>query len=110
MFHLRPALVELENKISKEKANDKLEQANDNAKMSDAIAIDLFQHSDSSDSDTENEELDLYPDEKDATSEPPAEAKRKKPKSVVSQVHECALRMKMNVEFEVRSYLSKIGF
>lgn len=32
--------------------------------------------------------------------------KRKKSKSVISQVHECALQMKLTVEFEVRERMS----
>lgn len=105
LFHLRPALIELENKIRMEKASSekKDEQSEEKAEMSEEI--DHLKSEQQSDQDEEwdenNDEDELYSEEKASTSENHSEAKKKKPKSVVSQVHECALRMKMNVEFEV---------
>lgn len=47
------------------------------------------------------EGLEIEPESMAEGHEDKKPERRKKPKSVVSQVHECALRMKMNVEFEV---------
>uniref|UniRef100_A0A914ECN9 DRBM domain-containing protein n=1 Tax=Acrobeloides nanus TaxID=290746 RepID=A0A914ECN9_9BILA len=103
LLHLRPALVELENKISMEKALDKNKAEHQNEKERISDALDFLRDSETPDSDEGNGDtnLEVHTDEQASTSEIPGETKRKKSKSVVSQVHECALRLKMNVEFEV---------
>lgn len=76
-----------------------------------SAAIDLLEESESnSDSDNDDENIEQYADEKPTTSDAPTEPKKRKMKSVVSQVHECALRMKMNVEFEVFNNFFPISF
>lgn len=98
MFHLRPQLSAEEAKLRKVEAEEQQQGAEEEPDEAE-------EESSEADSDLEPaEELDEVPAGEEGHS--PAEedtegGRRKKQKSVVSQLHEAAFRLKMNVEFEV---------
>lgn len=87
LHHLFPKLTELEANLAK----IKLDTNSSNSSESSATSVEEGDNKENTDS--IDELVEPQPDGQ--------RGQRNKPKSVVSQLHECALRLRMNVEFEV---------
>lgn len=106
LFSLRPLLSEMEAKMKDEKRSEGQDPRKKHVNDSFSNSIDVTkpkEESLTSESDEENEEemctIACGNDKRE--DQAPKQQGRSKPKSVVSQIHECAYRLKMNVEFEV---------
>uniref|UniRef100_A0AC35F229 DRBM domain-containing protein n=1 Tax=Panagrolaimus sp. PS1159 TaxID=55785 RepID=A0AC35F229_9BILA len=108
LTHLKPQLTELEAKMSKLKIKTAiLSNSSNSSESSTTSSIDEENNKENNDNDSNNETdgvTTASADINDNTTTTIATSmteRRNRQKSVVSQIHEYALRLKMNVEFEV---------
>uniref|UniRef100_A0A914Z9N7 DRBM domain-containing protein n=1 Tax=Panagrolaimus superbus TaxID=310955 RepID=A0A914Z9N7_9BILA len=98
LTHLKPQLTELEAKMSKLKTKSaELSNSSNSSESSTTSSIDDNKENDN-DGDGDVEVADVNDN---TTTTMTTNGRKNRQKSVVSQIHEYALRLKMNVEFEV---------
>lgn len=103
LFHLRPQLIKMEAKLK-----DKQKFDESDLPTHDDVEELMKQNEESSPSETDEDEgvddsemCTIVCDGQEQKEGDQPRQRRSKPKSVVSQIHECAYRLKLNVEFEV---------